>query len=80
MESTKWWLRSGSIQGALIAILPTIAIILKIFGVDFLPDEQDTLKKCIPAVIVALAGIYGVIKAIVGRVQAKFGIRLGRQA
>lgn len=59
----KWWLDSGTVQKALITLLPSIAIALKIFGVDFPETAQSAV------LVLVLLGIttYASIKIIIDR-------------
>lgn len=62
----KWWLNSATIRGILVAVLPTIAILLKAFGVDFGSDEQTAIINGVVGVI----GMAGAIYAVIGRFKA----------
>ena len=62
----KWWLDSGTVQKALITLLPSIAIALKLFGVDFPETAQSAI------IVLVLLGIttYASIKIIIDRFKA----------
>lgn len=76
METTnaKWWLDSQTVQGTLMAMVPTIASILKIFGVEVFEGELHALVSA----IVSILGVYGAIMAIEGRLKAKQAITLAK--
>ncbi len=63
----KWWLDSQTVRGALLTILPTVALVLKISGVEVGGDELNTIVEAAASV----AGMLGVLMAIAGRFKAK---------
>jgi hypothetical protein len=66
MQDTKFWLDSTTVRGALVTVLPAIALILKAFDIDIGEGEQENLVDGIAAV----AGLIGTVYAIVGRFRA----------
>lgn len=62
----KLWFNSTTIRGALITILPVIALTLKALHVDFGGVEQQSIIEG----VVALAGLLGTVSAIIGRLRA----------
>lgn len=59
----KWWLDSTTIRGTLVACVPVIIMLLKVFGIDV---GEGELGKVVDAVV-ALVGAAGVVYAIIGR-------------
>lgn len=71
--NSKWWLNSKTVRGALLTVIPTAVLLLKAFGVEIGGDEQTVIVDGISNVVDALAalvGIYGAIRAIIGRFNA----------
>ena len=66
MQDTKFWLDSTTVRGALVTVLPAIALILKAFDIDIGEGERENLVDG----IAALAGLVGTVYAIVGRFRA----------
>lgn len=66
MQGTKYWLDSTTIRGALVTVIPTVALILKVFKVQIASGEQQSLIDGITAV----AGLVGTVVAIIGRFRA----------
>lgn len=62
----KWWLDSQTVRGALLTILPTVALVLKLTGVEVGSDELNTIVEAAASV----AGMLGVLMAIAGRFKA----------
>ena len=62
----KWWLDSATIRGVLVATLPTLALLLKAFGVEFGSEEQTAIVNG----LVGLVGMAGAIYAVIGRFRA----------
>lgn len=62
----KWWLDSQTVRGALLTILPTVALVLKLAGVEVGSDELNTIVETAASV----AGMLGVLMAIAGRFKA----------
>lgn len=71
----KWWLNSQTVRGALLAILPTIALILKVAGVEVGDDELNTIVEA----VVSVVGLFGVLMAIAGRFKAKGSISFQKE-
>lgn len=63
----KWWLDSQTVRGSLLAVLPTITLVLKLAGVDVADGELNTIVET----IVSVLGMVGVLMAIAGRFKAK---------
>lgn len=63
----KWWLDSQTVRGSLIAVLPTIALLLKVAGIEVGDGELNTIVEA----VVSLVGLIGVLMAIAGRFKAK---------
>lgn len=70
----KWWLNSTTVRGILVAVLPTIALVLKAFGIEFQSEQMNSITDG----IVAVVGMIGTIYAIVGRVKADKPLGLKR--
>lgn len=66
MQDAKFWLDSTTVRGALVTVLPAIALILKAFDIDIGEGERENLVDGIAAV----AGLIGTVYAIVGRFRA----------
>ena len=66
MQDAKFWLDSTTVRGALVTVLPAIALILKVFEIDIGEGERENLVDGIAAV----AGLIGTVYAIVGRFRA----------
>ena len=63
---TKFWLDSTTIRGALVTVLPALALILKACGIEIGEGERTALIDG----IVAITGLIGTVYAIVGRFRA----------
>ncbi len=66
-ETTKWWLNSTTVQGALMTYVPSVMVVLNILHVQVGNGEVN-------AVVNGIAGIMGLIgacMAIYGRFKAK---------
>ncbi|WP_372570349.1 hypothetical protein [Ruegeria jejuensis] len=72
MTDVKSFLTSKTVWGAIIAILPQLALI---FGFQFTEADAADLQEKVSAIISALGGIY----AMYGRVVAKEQIGLKSQ-
>jgi hypothetical protein len=55
MQDTKFWLDSTTVRGALVTVLPAIALILKAFDIDIGEGERENIVDG----IAALAGLIG---------------------
>ncbi len=66
MQDAKFWLDSTTVRGALVTVLPAIALILKAFDVDLGEGDRENIIDG----IAALAGLVGTVYAIVGRFRA----------
>lgn len=66
MQDTKFWLDSTTVRGALVTVLPAIALILKAFDIDLGEGDRENIIDG----IAALAGLVGTVYAIVGRFRA----------
>lgn len=74
--TTKWWLSSTTVKGALVAVLPTIVLILRGFGVDIAIGEQDQIVDG----LVSIVGLFGTIYTIIGRFKATETLRVSRES
>lgn len=66
MQDAKFWLDSTTVRGALVTVLPAIALILKAFDVDLGEGDRENIIDG----IAALVGLVGTVYAIVGRFRA----------
>jgi hypothetical protein len=66
MQDAKFWLDSTTVRGALVTVLPAIALILKVFDIDLGEGDRENIIDG----IAALAGLIGTVYAIVGRFRA----------
>lgn len=66
MQDAKFWLDSTTVRGALVTVLPAIALILKVFDIDLGEGDRENIIDGIAAV----AGLVGTVYAIVGRFRA----------
>ena len=66
MQDAKFWLDSTTVRGALVTVLPAIALILKAFDIDLGEGDRENIIDG----IAALAGLIGTVYAIVGRFRA----------
>lgn len=62
----KLWLNSTTVRGVLIALMPTIVVILNFAGVDLGSEEQQSLIDG----VVGVVGLIGAVVAIIGRFNA----------
>lgn len=62
----KWWLDSQTVRGALLTVLPTITLFLKLAGIEVGNEELTTIVEALASV----AGMLGVLMAIAGRFKA----------
>lgn len=62
----KWWLDSQTVKGALISIVPTVVIFLKLFNVEVQNSEVDTIVSGLAGIL----GIIGTVTTIIGRFKA----------
>lgn len=65
-DSPKWWLDSGTVQKALLTLLPALAIVLQFFGVDF----SDSRQNAVMVIVLLAISTYASIKLIVDRFNA----------
>jgi hypothetical protein len=66
MQDAKFWLDSTTVRGALVTVLPAIALILKVFDIDLGEGDRENIIDG----IAAIAGLVGTVYAIVGRFRA----------
>lgn len=66
MQDAKFWLDSTTVRGALVTVLPAIALILKVFDIDLGEGDRENIIDG----IAALAGLIGTVYAVVGRFRA----------
>lgn len=71
----KWWLNSATVRGALVTLVPAIALVLQAFGVDLGSEEQEGLING----VVAIVGLAGTVYAIAGRAKASSVITFKKQ-
>lgn len=62
----KWWLDSQTVQGVLLASVPTVITLLHLFGVPIGDSEAQAIVNGLTGVV----GIAGAIMAILGRMKA----------
>ena len=72
---TKFYLDSQTIRGAIIAAIPIIAMVLKLFGIMMTEDEINLLTDYGFTIASALMGIYGIYMVVVGRWKAETPLR-----
>ena len=72
MQDTKYWLNSTTVQGALVTLVPAIALVLKLFNVQLGSGEQQSIIDGVTAIV----GLIGTIVAIIGRFRATKQITL----
>lgn len=75
IQPTKWWLDSQTVQGILVAGLPTIITILTAFGVKIGDGEAQSIVQG----IVGLIGLVGAVVAIAGRFKATEKLTAGKE-
>lgn len=75
MQDEKFWLDSTTIRGALVTVLPAIALILKAFDIDIGEGEREHIVDG----IAAIAGLVGTVYAIVGRFRASKTISVSKK-
>ncbi len=75
MQDTKFWLDSTTVRGALVTVLPAIALVLKAFDIDIGEGERENIVDG----IAALAGLIGAVYAIIGRFRASKPISTSKQ-
>lgn len=68
----KAFYKSKTIQGIVLAAIPVAVQVLAVFGVDVTPDEQQILIDG----ILGVAGLVGVVLAVIGRVKAKHSLKI----
>jgi len=74
MEGTKWWLDSETVQSALVTYIPTIFLVLGLFGVKVTDSEAGSFVSG----IVGVVGMIASTKAIIGRFKADKQITLNK--
>jgi hypothetical protein len=67
---TKPAINSQTIQGILMVAIPFMALALKVFGLELTPDEQTTLVDLLTALALSVIGLWGIIRAVNGRLKA----------
>ncbi|MFA6171966.1 MAG: hypothetical protein WCW77_00145 [Patescibacteria group bacterium] len=72
---SKYWLDSQTIRNILLAIIPFLALVLKSFGFEFTPNDQNDLIDLIVSLVAAVSGLYFLIKAMIGRFKADRPLR-----
>ncbi len=66
MDSTKWWLDSTTVQGALMTYVPSIVVVLGLLHVQIGSGEINAIVNG----IAGLMGLVGACMAIYGRFKA----------
>lgn len=71
MDTSKWYLNSTTIRSALLACVPTIAMILRLFGIETSETEWGTFVDG----VVGISGLIGFLGIVYGRAKASYKIR-----
>jgi hypothetical protein len=74
MDQTPWYLNSNTIRGAIVTLVPVLALIAKAFGADVGSDEQSKIVDG----GVALVGLAGTVYVLISRIRAQKNIEQGK--
>ncbi len=73
-DSTKWWLDSTTVQGALMTYVPSVMVVLNILHIQVGNGEVNALVSGIAGIM----GLVGACMAIYGRFKAKTLITMNK--